>query len=125
MNQFHVLQVVAQTVSLTDFCLVLYFASILFTTGSMRQYLQPIQVAQVVQLLQDGTSIHGVARRFAVSPSSLNQTVRNRLHEGGMRAQHPLLVYQCLQPNTVQLNSHLPENSRIGRFTIVPRSLHR
>ena len=37
-------------------------------TGSMRRYLQPIQAAQVVQLLQDGTSICAVAK-FAVSPS--------------------------------------------------------
>ena len=63
-----------QTISLslsflTDFSLVLHFASALVTTGSMRRYLQPIQVAQVVQLLQDGTSIRAVARRFAVSPA--------------------------------------------------------
>ena len=33
----------------------------------MRRYLQPIQVAQVVLLLQDATSICVVARQFAVS----------------------------------------------------------
>uniref|UniRef100_A0A8C7CMG2 Tc1-like transposase DDE domain-containing protein n=1 Tax=Oncorhynchus kisutch TaxID=8019 RepID=A0A8C7CMG2_ONCKI len=35
----------------------------------MRQSLQPTQVAQVVQLIQDGTSMRDVARRFAVSVS--------------------------------------------------------
>ncbi|KAI4883129.1 hypothetical protein NFI96_032713 [Prochilodus magdalenae] len=35
--------------------------------GSMRWTLQPTQVAQVVQLIQDGTSMRAVARRFAVS----------------------------------------------------------
>jgi len=36
----------------------------------MRRYLDPTEVAQAVQLLQDGTSIHAIARRFAVSPIS-------------------------------------------------------
>ena len=42
---------------LTDSSLVLCPASVVVTTGSMRRYLQPKWVAQVVQLLQDGKSI--------------------------------------------------------------------
>lgn len=40
---------------LTDFPLVLLFISALVTMGSMKPYLQPIQTAQAVQLLQDST----------------------------------------------------------------------
>ena len=58
----HIKEMVLQTSSpslsfLTDFSLVLDFASALVTSGIMRRYLQLIQDAQVVQLLQDGTSI--------------------------------------------------------------------
>ena len=44
--------------------------------GGMRRYLQPIQVAQVVQHLQNGRSICAVARRFAVCPSSVSRAWR-------------------------------------------------
>lgn len=39
------------------------------TAGSMGRYLEPAEVAQVVQLHQDDTWIRIIARRFAVSPS--------------------------------------------------------
>ncbi|KAL0152518.1 hypothetical protein M9458_052241 [Cirrhinus mrigala] len=75
----------------------------------MRQSLQPTQVAQVVELIQDGTSVQAVARRFAVSVSVVSrawrryqetgQYIRRRgggrrrsttqHHEGGMRVRRP------------------------------------
>ena len=58
---------------LTDSSGVASSDSILFTTGSMRWYLKPNQVALIVQLLQGGTSIRTVARRFAVSPSTVSR----------------------------------------------------
>ncbi len=48
-----------------------WFCRCLLTVCSMRQYLQPSQVAQLVQLLQDGTSIRAVSRRFGVSPNTV------------------------------------------------------
>lgn len=39
-------------------------------------YLQPNQDAQVVQLLQDGTSIHLITRRLGVSPSTVSRAWR-------------------------------------------------
>ncbi|MCI4383141.1 hypothetical protein PGIGA_G00022880 [Pangasianodon gigas] len=48
----------------------------------MRQYLQSNQVAQVVQLLQDGTSLRAAARRFGASPSTVSRAWR-RYRETG------------------------------------------
>lgn len=48
---------------LPDFPLVWSLVCVLFTTGRMRQSLQPIQVAQVIQLLQNGTSIYGITKK--------------------------------------------------------------
>ena len=46
------------------------------TRGSITRTLQPTQVAQVVQLIQDGTSTRAVARRFAVSVSVVSRAWR-------------------------------------------------
>ncbi|KAK7160638.1 hypothetical protein R3I93_008329 [Phoxinus phoxinus] len=48
----------------------------------MRRSLQPTQVAQVVQFIQDGTSMRAVARRFAVSVSVVSRAWR-RYQETG------------------------------------------
>ncbi|KAL0154165.1 hypothetical protein M9458_050523 [Cirrhinus mrigala] len=63
----------------------------------MRRSLQPTQVAQVVQLIQDGTSMRAVARRFAVSVSVVSRAWRRyqetgqyvRRHGGGRRREQP------------------------------------
>ncbi len=41
------------------------------TDTDMRRYLNPTEDAKGFQLLQDGTSIRAIARRFAVSPSKV------------------------------------------------------
>ena len=69
-------------ISLTGFPLVLALARVIITTGSMRRFLNPTEVAQIVQLLQDGTSTRAVARRFDVSPSTISRTWR-RFQETG------------------------------------------
>ncbi len=51
--------------------LSIFFPEVSVTTGLMRRYPDPTEVAQAVQLLQDGTSIGAIARRFDVSQHSL------------------------------------------------------
>ncbi len=55
-----------------DLSLVLCFVRVLFTTCSMRQYLKPNQIAQVIQLIQNGTSIRAITKKFGVSPSTVS-----------------------------------------------------
>ena len=55
---------------------MLALARVIITTGSMRRFPNPTEVAQIVQLLQDGTSTRAVARRFDVSPSTISRTWR-------------------------------------------------
>lgn len=50
--------------------------------NSIRQYLKPNQVAQEVQLLQDGTSIRAVTRTFGVSPSKGFKSMEKILGDG-------------------------------------------
>ncbi len=70
------------------FLLVLHLARVSVTTGSMRRYLDPTEVAQAVQLLQDGTSLRAIARRFAVSPSTVSRAWR-RFQETGSYSRRP------------------------------------
>ncbi|KAI4886444.1 hypothetical protein NFI96_021224 [Prochilodus magdalenae] len=50
---------------------VLQLTWVSVTTSTMMLYLDSTEVAQVVQLLKDGTSICAIATRFAVSPSTV------------------------------------------------------
>ncbi|KAI4897656.1 hypothetical protein NFI96_006201 [Prochilodus magdalenae] len=50
---------------------VLQLTWVSVTSSTMVRYLVPTEVAQVVQLLKDGTSICAIATRFAVSPSTV------------------------------------------------------
>ena len=71
-------------VSPSGFPLVLVLDGIIITTFCMRRFCNPTEVAQVVQLLQDGTSTRAVARftRFNVTPST-NSRTRRRFQEMG------------------------------------------
>ena len=60
----------------TDNCSLLILPDVRVTTGRLRWYLQPNQVVGVVQLLQDGTSIHAATRRYALSPSTISRAWR-------------------------------------------------
>lgn len=56
-------------------CFFTNFALARFSVAavSMRSYLDPTEVAQGVHLIQDGTSMHAIVRRFAVSPSTASR----------------------------------------------------
>ena len=116
----------------------------------MRRYLQPNQVAQVVQLLQEGTSICGVTKRFAVSPSTVSRAWRRyqdtscytrRAGQGCRRAwtqqqDHYLLLYarrnrkstaRALQKDQTALCSSIGICRRTQDITglpLAPRFLH-
>ncbi|MEQ2242085.1 hypothetical protein ILYODFUR_032208 [Ilyodon furcidens] len=55
----------------------------------MRRTLQPTQVAQVVQLIQDGPSMQAVARRFAVCQRSVQSLVALPGDEEAIGGQQP------------------------------------
>lgn len=56
--------------------------------GAMRRYLQLAEVAQVVLLIQDGTSMRAAARRFAVSPSTVCRAWRRYQETGRYTRRH-------------------------------------
>lgn len=62
---------------------MLILARVIIPTGSTRRFLNPTEVAQDVQLLQDGTSTRAAARRFNVSPSTISRTWRRFQETGG------------------------------------------
>lgn len=68
------------------------FASVLVTTGSVRWNLQPIHIAQIVQLLQGGAFIRVITRRFAVFPCTVKNVEEIQgdgpLHQDSLAALH-------------------------------------
>lgn len=61
---------------LAGFTLVLVLSWLINSTGCMRPFLNHTEVAQVAQLLQDGTSTRAAARRFNVTPSTNSNSRR-------------------------------------------------
>lgn len=58
------------------FSLVLNLTVVSLITGSMWQYLDTTEAAQIVQLIKDSTSICAIARRFTVSASTNSRAWR-------------------------------------------------
>lgn len=67
---------------------LLHFVSVGPPGGTMRRFLQLAEVAQVVLLIQDGTSMQAVARRFAVSPSTVCRAWRRYQETGQYTRRH-------------------------------------
>ncbi|CAK6957606.1 hypothetical protein L3Q82_001767 [Scomber scombrus] len=96
----------------------------------MRRYLQPNQVAEVIQLFQDGTSIHAVARRFAASPSTIPDTRRLAVTQGELNraielrlpsVSQPLEFFPSRQPpTTLTRPAPEPEPMQLSRPHLIP-----
>lgn len=99
-------QTIALSLSfLIDSSLVWCSACVLVTTGSMKRYLKPNQVQQLVQLLKDGTSI-SVVGRFAVSPSTVSRAWRRYQETGCYKGRAGKGINLAARPvfNSNQLN---------------------
>ncbi|CAB1448765.1 unnamed protein product [Pleuronectes platessa] len=75
----------------------------------MRRYVQPNQVAQVAQLVQDGTSIHADARRLSVSHHTVSRSWT--LCIGASNIQVPAQTDQELTDALIQTDSPGPPTS--------------
>lgn len=92
------------------FSLVLYLASVGFTIGNIRRYLDPTEVAQLVQLLQPGISMCAIAR----DSSSMHC---------GLRTQLPKLAL-CTLSSTVEPNWHCHRIPELAGSPMVPCAFH-